>query len=196
MSAPDRRWSQWAGPEYQTALRDAEEKLSRGEVEDARKVLEPIALIGEPTAVTLLSQISHESEAQDAWEARQRVAVEAAATKGFAPALYLLGLCYDEGELGYPVSKAKAAKLFAQAAEKGHVHSQWIHALDLLNGSNGVQRDESLGRIYLQHAAEANLKRALESLAEFHRTGAFGFSRDEQLAAQIAARAALAEDWI
>ena len=196
MGGVEKRWSQWASSEHFALIRQAEDLLMVGNVEDAKRLLDPLAKLGEPAAMTLLSQISHESEPWGKFLARQKKLVEAAAEKGFPPAIYLLGFYYDEGEDGYPTDRHRAASLFRDAAERGHVQSQWIYALDLIEGANGIERDVALGRQFLMRAYEAGLQRALETVADFYRRGALGFEKSERLASEVDARTKDAENWI
>ena len=100
MGSTEKRWSQWASPKYCELIRQAEDLLSIDDVEGVKRLLVPLAALSEPAALTILSRISHESEPWESFVLRQRAQIEVAAELGFPPAIYLLGLFYDEGENG------------------------------------------------------------------------------------------------
>ncbi len=104
------------------------------------------------------------------------------------PALFELGGCYNEGEL-VSVDKAKAAQLFKRAAELKRAASQYTHAIDLLYGANGIQKDVLMGLKYLHESNEAKYRGTYDLLAYFYEKGEFGFPIDPQKAASLRAEA-------
>lgn len=82
-----------------------------------------------------------------------------AADAGFINAFYELGLHYHTGQ-GAEKDRVKAAQLFQIAAEKGHDISKLYYGLDLFYGSYGIEKNEDLGIIFVQQAADANVKDA------------------------------------
>ncbi|HEX9443596.1 MAG TPA: hypothetical protein VGA73_05725, partial [Candidatus Binatia bacterium] len=80
-------------------------------------------------------------------------------------------------------------RLFKRAADLKHAHSQWIHGIALLYGTENFEKDEREGLRYILESAEAKFQGALESLANFYEKGEFGFPVDLKKARSLRAQA-------
>ncbi len=159
-------------------IKEALTEIDKGNCEKALDLLEPLVEKGNAAALFYMSSFSAASEESlNEFEARSVKQLQQSADYGYAPAIHELGVHYDNGEL-VPKDAEKAAQLFKQAAEKGHPHSQWIYGLDLLHGSNGIEKDESLGVDYVKKSALSKFEGALESLSDFYKGGQYGFPVD------------------
>ena len=110
-----------------------------------------------------------------------------AAEQGDLEALYTIGAFHDTGDFAplIPEDKHQASAIFKEAADKGHAHSMWIHACELLWGI-GV-RDQSIanGSEYLDRAIEAGSAAACISKASLLSTGELGFDLDPDEATRL-----------
>ncbi len=110
-----------------------------------------------------------------------------AAEAGDLEALYTIGAFHDIGDLDplIPADKQKASAIFKEAADKGHTHSMWIHACELLSGA-GV-RDQSIadGAKYLDRAIESGSAAACITKAHLLSSGELGFDLDPDEAARL-----------
>ncbi|MEW5251206.1 tetratricopeptide repeat protein [Microbulbifer discodermiae] len=156
------------------ALAEADE----GNFENALDLLDSLVVTENPAALFYASSLSAASrESIEDFEERSIKQLKKSADSGYAPAIHELGVHYDNGQLVQRDTE-KAAQLFRQAAEKGHPHAQWIHGLDLLHGSNGIEQDEQLGIDFVKKSALSKFEGALESLCDFYETGKYGFPVD------------------
>ena len=147
-----------------------------GEIASAIQLLSPYAQAGVAEAEFLLSEIGLPQETSDEFDARHLRLLESSAIKGYPPALYRLGACFDVGDL-VPEDKKRAAGYFREAALGDHAHSQWIHGQDLLHGRNGVTKDPIKGQEFLLKSAAAKFAPALATVAKHYEVGAFGFPK-------------------
>ncbi|MDJ0908527.1 MAG: hypothetical protein QNI99_05015 [Woeseiaceae bacterium] len=119
-----------------------------------------------------------------------------AAEQGDLESFYTIGAFHDTGDLAplIPEDKHKASAIFKEAADKGHAHSMWIHACELLWGV-GV-RDQSIadGSRYLDRAIESGSAAACISKARLLSTGELGFNLDLAEAARLRERAKRLDD--
>lgn len=165
-----------------SVIREALAEVDKGNTKKSIELLEPLVEEGDAAALFYTSKISLTvEETLYDFEARSFKQLMRSADCGYAPAIHELGVQYDSGEFVSKDAK-KAAQFFKRAAEKGHPHSQWIYGLDLLYGSNGIKKDESLGVDYVKKSARANFEGALESMSEFYGRGIYGFPVDENKA--------------
>ena len=159
-------------------IKEALAEIDKGNCENALELLEPLVEKRNAAALFYMSSFSAVSEESiKEYEARRFKQLQQSAGYGYAPAIHELGVHYDNGEFVQKDAE-KAAQLFKEAAEKGHPHSQWVYGLDLLHGSNGIVKDESLGIDYVKKSALSKFEGALESLCDFYEGGKYGFPVD------------------
>ena len=174
------------GSKRSSLLRRAREALEMGNLEEAKRLLEPFVKRRNAEAIFLRGNFSGPNEPLARFERRMRRSIEIAANKGYPPAVYRLGAHLDMGErfetFSYPRDKGRAALLFKRAADLGHRHSQWIYAMDLLYGSPHIEKNVPLGLEYLRRALEGGFVGAYETMAQFHETGKFGLEVNTALA--------------
>ncbi|TMA83141.1 MAG: sel1 repeat family protein [Deltaproteobacteria bacterium] len=175
-------------PSVQKLLDIARDHLKADQFAEASSVLMPLIADGNPEALYLGAWYSWGDDTAEAFERRYLDWLTKSAMQEYPPALFVLGVYYNTGEL-VSVDKAKAAQLFKRAAELKHAASQYSHALDLLYGTNGIERNEAMGFKYLLESKEAKFRGAFELLAYFYEKGEFGFPIDPQKAASLRAEA-------
>ncbi len=158
--------------EFIVIRRSLEEK-EKGNFEEAVRLLQPLADKNHEVALFYYSAISLISESNDEFEKRRIKQLSMSASQGYAPSIHELAICYDAGEL-VAKDNEKAAKLFELAAKKGHPHSQWIHGLDLIQGSNGVTINKRLGLDFIKKSAALKFEGALESIVDIYTHGKYG----------------------
>lgn len=171
--------------EDQEKLDAAREAILNDNAQDAKDILDNFPDKNNPEALYLLSMFSFpESETHDEYDKRRIELIKQSAKMGYAPAVFSLGVEYDTGNL-IEKDPAQAAKLFKQAAEAGHAHSQWIYGIDLIYGTNGIIKNEQLGVEYIKESAAAKFEGALTTLSEFYDTGKYGLPVDKELARKL-----------
>lgn len=106
------------------------------------------------------------------------------ADSGDLEALYEVGAHYDMGDL-VDVDKLKASKIFQEAANRGHAHSMWIHACELLWGMGSFPQSIPDGTRYLDAAIEAGSIQACITKARMHTLGELGVSKDTNKAEEL-----------
>lgn len=159
-------------------IKEALAELDKGFLEKALGLLKPLIDKQNPAALFYASSFSLASEESiKEFEDRRIKQLKLSASYGYPPAIHELAVHYDSGEL-VSRNKEQAAQLFKQAAEKGHPHAQWIYGLDLLYGSNGIEKDENLGIAYIKRSAHSKFEGALESISKFYEAGEYGFPVD------------------
>jgi len=171
-------------PSVQKTLDVAREHLKADRFADAATVLTPLIAEGNPEALYLGASFSFGGETAEVFDRRHLDWITQSANQEYPPALFELGNCYNDGEL-VSVDKIKAAQLFKRAAELKHARAQYHHAIDLLYGSNGIEKNESMGLTYLLESKEARFRCAFELLAYFYERGEFGFPVDPKKAASL-----------
>ena len=92
-----------------------------GEIASAIQLLSPYAQAGVAEAEFLLSEIGLPQETYAEFDARHIRLLESSAIKGYPPALYRFGACFDVGDF-VPEDKKRAAGYFREAALAGHAH--------------------------------------------------------------------------
>ncbi|MDP2226881.1 MAG: hypothetical protein Q8J78_05345 [Moraxellaceae bacterium] len=155
------------------------DEIDESNCDKAWELLSPLVEKKDPVAIYYASSFGLSAETLDEFERRRMEQLQQSAEHGYAPAIHELAIHYDSGEL-VPRDSNKAAKLFMQAAEKGHPHAQWIHGLDLLYGQNGMEKDEARGLKYIEKAAASKFEGALETMAEFYEVGKYGYPADSE----------------
>lgn len=94
-----------------------------------------------------------------------------------------LGRQYRNG-IGVERDSVRAVALIGKAARDGHPAAMFIFSA-MLSAGEGVPKDVTAARRWLEAAAELELPVALQQLAMNLREGAPGFERDEERAAQL-----------
>lgn len=100
------------------------------------------------------------------------------AESGDIDSLYEKGALYDLGDY-VEQDKKKASAIFKEAADRGHAHSMWIHACELLWGLGSYPQSVDNGLEYLARAIENGSGEACITKARFHRKSEFGFEPNE-----------------
>ena len=162
-------------------IKKALNKIEYGEHKKAFVLLEPLLKKQEASAIYYASCFSLPDESIEDFDKRRIKQLQCCVNLGYVPAMHELAIHYDNGEL---VSKnvEKAALLFKLAAENGHPHSQWIYGLDLLYGTNSIEKNQSLGIDYIKKSADFKFEGALETMIELHEEGKYGFPIDRDKA--------------
>jgi len=111
---------------------------------------------------------------------RHLAMVRKAAEAGNISAIFALACELDHDE---EATKEEPARLFAQAAEAGHVYAQWCHGLNLLSGC-GIEQDAARGLAFIRAAAERHFEGAITFVAEAYATGTHGYPLDLEAAAR------------
>lgn len=158
-------------------LRNAEMAFEDGRYVDARKMLAPLAKERNGAAIRLLC--SH-FDAGTSEEEMNRVYAEGmceAADCGDLQALHIVGSFYDLGE-HVETNKEKASNIFKQAADRGHAHSMWIHACELLSGKGLFEQEQAKGLEYLNLSIVNGSAEGCITKAKILREGAFGLTID------------------
>ena len=99
------------------------------------------------------------------------------AEEGDLEALYEKGALFDKGDC-VEIDKAKASHIFKEAADKGHAHSMWIHACELLWGLGTFPQSITDGMRYLNSAIEKGSAQACITKARLHLIGELGVEKD------------------
>lgn len=115
------------------------------------------------------------------------------AAGGDPEALYAVGMMYDLGD-GVPKDLVKASNIFREAADKGHAHSMWIHAVELLWGRGSFPQSVPDGMRYLDMAIEAGSSDACITRARLHLFGELGVMQDTLKADALRARAKMLDN--
>ena len=158
---------------------EAEELLDVGEFDRCRKLLEPLVEKNNPKATRLFYSL-FDSDVSE--EERERVYVEGmfkAADLGDLEALYIVGSFYDLCEY-IQKDKIKASSIFKEAADRGHAHSQWIHACELLWRSDSYAQNVEGGLEYLEKAISAKSGKACITKARLYHEGEFNFPKNSE----------------
>ena len=114
-----------------------------------------------------------------------------AAQEGDLESLYTIGAYHDIGDLAplIPKDKERASEIFKVAADRGHAHSMWIHACELLWGQGVRKQSITEGSSYLDRAIESGSAAACITKASLVSTGELGFEQDIDLASDLRKRA-------
>lgn len=159
-------------------LAQAKRFLDDDDFSSAKNILMPLAEHDVPEAILMLGGLSNDDETEEAFEARYVASTERAAALNHPRGVYQLGVLYDTGDCGCEYDPEQASKLFKQAADLGHAHSQWIHACDVIWGSSAFDKDETKG-VALMHQAVANgSAEACMTVAKWYAEGLYGCVQD------------------
>lgn len=118
------------------------------------------------------------SRPRDPEEASFVQALVIRAESGDIEALYELGALYDMGSY-VGMDSVRASRLFKEAADKGHSHSMWIHACELLWGHGSFPQNIEDGIRYLNGAIEGGSAQACITKARLHMFGELGVPKSE-----------------
>jgi len=156
--------------EAKQVIRDAELAWERDK--DCRafhRALGKLVLANNPEAIYLSSTKMKPRETVAQFEMRRFWCLHQAARFGHAESLYCLGVHYDGGDLIIK-NGAIASVYFRLAAEQGHPEAKFNHALDLINGSNGIKMDAEEGLRLLNAAAALGVVAAKNELNRLRKT--------------------------
>ena len=103
------------------------------------------------------------------------------AEAGCGGAMYNLGICYENGELGLAKDFAKAFEWFKKSHEAGDASGTCCLGWCYLNG-NGVPKCPMRGATLLSEAARGSSKSACSKLGRAYADGLWGFPKDEKMA--------------
>lgn len=189
-SVGDEQIIEWPGcsDHERDILRLAREKIAKGLFKDAHSLLTPLLNSNNPVAQYLEAGQSLEHETEQEFNQRHLHLIQQSADQEYPPAVFVLGVYYDTGELVIE-NKIRAAQLFKCAAEGKHAASQCTHGINLLYGHHGIEKDEKNGIAVILQSVEARYQGALETLALFYEKGQFGFPVDPQIAQSLRKRA-------
>lgn len=149
-------------------IEQARNMIEIGECGEAYKLLSPLLVKKIPEALFLYSTFSISGTETDAqFEKRSAYLLQTAAEAGYAPAIYALAVCYDNGDL-VDADEEKAAFLYKRAAESGHAKAKLYHGLNLFYGSNGMPEDKHQGLILIKEAAADHVESAIEFLEQLN----------------------------
>jgi TPR repeat protein len=164
------------------ALKAADVSEHRDLLRQAYETLRPLIAGNVPCAQYLHACFTLSLETQDeaTQERRHIELIREAANAGHAESQFALGQFYDKGgELGFDAEKS--AYWFRLSAEQGYAYAQWVHGLNLLNGT-GLPRNEALGLEFIRYAAEGKFEGAIQFMTDAYAKGRDGFPRDERVA--------------
>jgi uncharacterized protein len=150
-------------------------------LKQAHALLVPLVSRGVSHAQYLCASgtLSTELKDEDEFEKRYLELIEAASKQGHAKAQFHLGQAYDNGgDLGH--HPELSAYWFRLSAEQGYCYAQWVHGLNLMNGT-GVARNVELGLEYIQRAADGKFEGALQFVADAYAEGKHGYPKDSEL---------------
>src|SRR5258706_4066846 len=97
--------------EVQKSLDAARRRIVAGEFHEAEEILQPIAQSGDPEALYLGSLFSWKGETADAFDRRHLEWIQQSAKENYPPAIFVLAVYFDTGEL-ITLDKSKASQLF------------------------------------------------------------------------------------
>ncbi|MDD5703264.1 MAG: hypothetical protein PHU23_14600 [Dehalococcoidales bacterium] len=162
----------------------ARQAIEKGRFNSASKILMPLLACGNPEAEFLSAGYSVGDETESQFDKRRLMLIQSAAQKKYPPALYKLGFFYDVGEI-VNQDKKMAAKLFREAAELGYAHAQYIYAMDLLDGTNGIATDVGAGLDWLHKSVSNKFEGAIVLLAELYQKGLYGLPKNIEMANKL-----------
>ncbi len=178
----------------QKILNSARACAKKNRFNQFHKVLKPLISQENPEALFLAAEFSRPRESEKDYERRYVEYIQRAAARDYPPALHALGTFYDLGDAVpvIPIDKKRAAQIFKRGADLKHACCQYSHALDLLYGANGIEKDVPVGLALLQESVNAKCGGSLRLLAHLHEKGEFGLPVD--LAKVAALRMAAEQD--
>jgi TPR repeat protein len=151
-------------------------------IRQAFQLLQPLVGAGVPEALYLHACNTLWLEGLDgkAFDQRHVALIWEAAHAGHMRAQFMLGQMY-EPDNGLPADAVASAYWFEKSALQGYPYAQWVHGLNLLNGS-GVERNEARALDFIRRAAEGRFEGAIEFVADAYAAGTHGYPKDESRA--------------
>lgn len=148
-------------------------------MEQAYRLLRPLVDRGVASAQYLHSgsTINLEGLDEQAFTKRRVELIKAAAEAGHARAQFTLGQMY-EPDNDLPADAVASAYWFEKSALQRYPYAQWVHGLNLLNGS-GVEENEALALDFIRRAAEGRFEGAIQFVADAYAAGTHGYPKDE-----------------
>ena len=110
------------------------------------------------------------------------------ASKGDPVAQNQLGASLATGN-GVELNNLGALYWYCMSIKSGYVHAKWNAGSMLVDGEDGVTKNQELGMRLIEEAANANNSSACLFVAQCHRNGTYGKSVDNKLAAYWGNRA-------
>lgn len=175
----------------QKILDSARNCIKKERFNQLHKILKPLIKQGNPEALYLAANISRPKETSGQFERRHIEFIKQSAAAKYPPALFYLGVYYDMGDAApaIPHDPIRGAQIFKRGAELKHIQCQHDHAVNLLYGTNGIEKDVDAGMAYLRESAAAKFVGSLQLLALYYENGEFGLPVDLQKAASLRAAA-------
>jgi TPR repeat protein len=146
---------------------------------EAHQLLKPLIAAGVPEAMYLHAgnTLSLEGLEDGAFEERYVALIWEAAHAGHMRAQFTLGQMY-EPDNDLPADAVASAYWFEKSALQGYPYAQWVHGLNLLNGS-GIEENEALALDFIRRAAEGRFEGAIQFVADAYAAGTHGYPKDE-----------------
>ncbi|NLR73996.1 tetratricopeptide repeat protein [Leeia aquatica] len=145
-------------------IRRAEDLIEAGGCQAAYDLLLPLLAEGRPEAMFLYAQFSiSRLETDDEFELRSFKLLQQASERGYAPATYALGVCFEMGDL-VEQDIIRASGLYKSASDSGYPKAKLTHGLNLFYGSLGVPKDEAQGLALVKQAIAEGVEGAAEAL--------------------------------
>lgn len=95
-----------------------------------------------------------------------------AATLGFAPSQYRIGLCYEHGHLGCPKNAEASIAWYSKAAEQNHPEAQLALSGWYLTGATGILRQNEVEAfLWAEKSAKQGNPKALFAMGHYYETG-------------------------
>ena len=185
----------WFVLQVKSELERAEKLFDEGDSESARRILAPLIQRNNGAAIRMDCSRFDPGMSEAEMEQKYVEGMVRSADCGDLEALYTVGAFYDIGARPQiPQDKAKASEIFKKAADRGHAHSMWIHATELLWGTGSFVQSIDEGARYLDLAIESGSAEACITKAQLLLKGELGFERDQQRANELRKRAKKFDD--
>lgn len=176
-------------------IEQAEPLFENGEYEAARSILTPLIRRGDGAAIRLDSCHFEPGISEEEMDRRYVEGMIRASECGDLEALYVVGSFYDSGEFErVPQDKTKASAIFKNTADRGHAHSMWIHATELLWGRGSYPQSIDEGLKCLERAIESGSAEACITKARLLISGELGLQKDKEQANRLRKRAKELDD--
>lgn len=148
-------------------------------MKQAHQLLVSLVTAGVPEALYLHACYTLFLDGLDdsAFEERHAALIWEAAHAGGKRAQFALGQMYEPHK-ELPADAVASAYWFEKSALQGYPYAQWVHGLNLLNGS-GVERREALALDFIQRAAEGGFEGAIQFVGGAYAAGTHGYPKDE-----------------
>lgn len=178
----------WAAPVLAQSVEEAQAAFVAGDHAAALRVIEPAARAGDPLAQAVLGTAYDTGQGKEASPALAREWLERAATQGYAPAAFALGMFWLEGRQDIDPDPAQAITWFDRAMSEGHAEAFHMRARMMLSGLGGPE-NPAIAATFALTALELGSPDAGMLLAEMYLAGE-GVTLDAVRARATYARAA------